>query len=901
MFRKPIIVKVIPLSDEILHMIKQEQSLTYSSLWTDFPTTDGFNWLSRLKFRREFEKRKHCPGLRYLKSPISEPVFEKLRNEVLPKAEKSASSSNQTVVSNQDLKLASFYKAVSQWLFTESVYNPSFSNFNDLTLDYLLQMTISGDTHPWVEFVDAVKVNKYIDEEIKFFSQCCHLKRAAVQKMAPTSPTSIRADSLTKLFSILDLPTMENVLFPVVPLHQNLPVCEKMDLYDCYNMARITSKFSQYLDEVNKTAKIFITGKEAVETLNNGYLDLFQKLYAESKKVLIITMRCGNFLVSKCSKPVSVEAVVDTCTYDQSIADKMNENRRKREEQISKLLMIVDATAIQCAHSEHICSDLNATSPKEAVMKVGDQIRVTSITLFYKICNSVATTQLLFPAGVDCYEACLNKLGKAFISENPAEQLNLMRVVLGGNPLNHFLIQHFTPHCIPPEMLFQLYSELSNSVRNASTSEASLALLSRLDIEHAGNQMPANHFSDLMPVIFENMASVTGTSPLRQLCVEHFVHSMFHYFPLNFASGLRLILSGCDSQSVPVEIFSLIANRIDLDRLLEEEWNGKVVSNKLKFTADQSLECLRIISEQLGNSRHVLSTRLYSVWSQYLEMVCKLADYFLRLVVFHKFRAELTTVAIEKELRDVFYLLVSVWAPLLEPVNSGLPPWNATDNQLAANLVDKFVAFLTWLPHCTYLPPGAETVEALLWQYFTAKMIGLQRAGTAHIFSVYEVKLVRLNWARFWPNLLDLSTVENSLVERPAEISPLIVELVVRFPWLQLIQHQANQPEDAHKAFYSLLLSIFAHCVYRNANYAKSRASMENLLKMMLDNCNWQYVKVEMVEKTGAFMVASFPNDCLLNPNEVLKTLIRSGDGGQQEKRPLYSHFPSTHAQIHNG
>lgn len=75
-----------------------------------------------------------------------------------------------------------------------------------------------------------------------------------------------------------------------------------------------------------------------------------------------------------------------------------------------------------------------------------------------------------------------------------------MRVVLAGNPLNHFLVQNFTPYCIQPALLFQLYAELSNSVRNATTSEAALSLLSRLDIEHAGNQMPPNQFSSLMPV-----------------------------------------------------------------------------------------------------------------------------------------------------------------------------------------------------------------------------------------------------------------------------------------------------------------------------------------------------------------------------------------------------------------
>lgn len=70
------------------------------------------------------------------------------------------------------------------------------------------------------------------------------------------------------------------------------------------------------------------------------------------------------------------------------------------------------------------------------------------------------------------------------------------------NLFNHFLVPHFTPHCIAPALLFQLYFELLNSVRDANTSEASLSLLSRLDIENAGNRMPEDQFLALMPVLF---------------------------------------------------------------------------------------------------------------------------------------------------------------------------------------------------------------------------------------------------------------------------------------------------------------------------------------------------------------------------------------------------------------
>lgn len=158
-----------------------------------------------------------------------------------------------------------------------------------------------------------------------------------------------------------------------------------------------------------------------------------------------------------------------------------------------------------------------------------------------------------------------------------------MRVVLSGNPLNHFLVEHFTPHCVPPAQLFQLYAELSASVRNATTSEAALSLLSRLDIAHAGEQMPPNQFSSLMPVIFENLASVTGNeSPLKRLCMDHFVHAMFHQFPYNFTHGLRLILSGCDSNVVPPSLFAEVSSQLSIDVLLNDHWTPQRASRLLE-------------------------------------------------------------------------------------------------------------------------------------------------------------------------------------------------------------------------------------------------------------------------------------------------------------------------------
>lgn len=58
-----------------------------------------------------------------------------LREKSLPMAEKE--------VENE--RIAGYIKAVSQWLFHKPLYETSFNNFGDLSMDYLVQMIISGD------------------------------------------------------------------------------------------------------------------------------------------------------------------------------------------------------------------------------------------------------------------------------------------------------------------------------------------------------------------------------------------------------------------------------------------------------------------------------------------------------------------------------------------------------------------------------------------------------------------------------------------------------------------------------------------------------------------------------------------------------------------------------------
>lgn len=90
-------------------------------------------------------------------------------------------------------------------------------------------------------------------------------------------------------------------------------------------------------------------------------------------------------------------------------------------------------------------------------------------------------------------------------------------------------------------------------------------------------------------------------------------------------------------------------------------------------------------------------------------------------------------------LRDIFMHTTSVWCSFFEPVGpSFLPPWNMADKTAAETIVVPcFIDLLNWLPHSTYLAPGSESLETLFWRYFLKKLLGIQKAGSSHIFVAY--------------------------------------------------------------------------------------------------------------------------------------------------------------------
>lgn len=318
----------------------------------------------------------------------------------------------------------------------------------------------------------------------------------------------------------------------------------------------------------------------------------------------------------------------------------MNENRNKRESEVTQMLKSLDIAAIKSAQMEYFCwmlfSHAKMSRMSIGFMKgfdsKGDSSSLNSIGLhlFYRLCDNNRPELFLFTAATLCFENCLHYLGQSFIHGNPNEQLNLMRLVLSQNPMNVYIVKNFTPHCLQPDALLSLYGELSTVMRSSSSTETSLSLLERLDIENA-SQLPPHHFSSLMPVIFENMASVPNTTRLHELCVRHFEGCMHHCFPDNFLQGLRLLLSGFDSHSVPTTILSSISKKLQMDEFIAQS-NGKPT-----ISVEIARQAIRLIAQQLAKSRQDLATNLYSVWMDYLEPISKFTDFFVRVIVCTEF------------------------------------------------------------------------------------------------------------------------------------------------------------------------------------------------------------------------------------------------------------------------
>ncbi|KAK6103303.1 hypothetical protein QQG55_11970 [Brugia pahangi] len=808
------------------------------------------NLAIHLYSRKIYLAAKFCFGEKYLTNPSSKSLFEELREKILPQLEY-----------NSKMDVSLFYKAFAQWLSNPKICSASFRAFDNFLLDHLLQFIVANDFHPWLEYININELRKKISDEQKLYIFACHLGSLVV------NPPVIKARNLTQLIAQFGKRS-QALPYPVIPLHPTLPREDPFDLSIACDSRHCLTPYASHLRAINEAARVFVGAKDQIEMLDDEYVGYYPDLYTKSAAELAIVLKCGTAFGNKCAHPTTSTVIVTVSRYQTSVEAKMKANRQKRSDKLaSTYSKLFEQTSLHCANLENIVIKMyghmqgfDSSSALHAKL-----LRDAGRILFYHSTSSITSLEMIFPAVADSYGFILAKLGKAFIADNPQEQHNLMRVILNGSHLAHLLTPYFTPHCVPPDDLFNLYTSLSKAVRDPTTASVALALLSQLDIKNAGNRLPPHQFSQLMPAAFENLISISDTSlPLYDVCTKHFIHSVFHRFPSNFIDGLKLSLSACDTKSTPLCIFDEIAKKFNADSV-------NIMDTKPEYIIDimTATTASETIAIQFKKSRNELSTRLYSIWADYLPKVLHLVQFFLYNAASLSFDPELPTAKLESELRQVFGTCVHVFGPLLEPFGPGLPPWNPADTDTATVVLDYFISLMEKLHllYGAYFPPGSENLITLFWRYYAEKLAFFTRGGS-HVHQIIESCFINIPWHLFWPSLYDLASMDKIMINGAPESAPLITQIVVRIPWLHLIQYQVQQPLDAHRVFYSLLFSLLASCISRPSNYTICRASLPKLMNS-LNPFPWHLIDVQQLNAISSRIASKFSVVVLTDPNDV--------------------------------
>ncbi|CAG9533161.1 unnamed protein product [Cercopithifilaria johnstoni] len=793
---------------------------------------------------------KFCFGKKYLTSSSSKSLFDELREKILPQMEYSS-----------EKNVSLFYKAFAQWLSNPEICDISFHAFNDFLLGHLLQFIVANDFHPWSDYININEIRKKISDEQKLYIFACHLRSLVV------NPPVIQARNLTQLIAQFSKRS-QALPYPMIRLHSTLPPKVPFDLSIASDSRHCLTSYASHLRAINEAARVFVGTKDQVEMLDDEYVGYYPDLYSKSTVELIIVLKCGTTFSRKCANPITSTVTVAASQYQTSVETKMKVNRQNRSDELANIFSkLFEQTSLHCANLESIVIKMhNYMEDVDSLSTVyAKLLRDAGRMLFYHSTSSITSLEMIFPAAADSYEFALAKLGKAFIADNPHEQHNLMRVILNGFHLAHLLTPCFTPHCVPPAELLNLYTSLSKAVRNPVTSSAALALLSQLDIKNAGDRLPPHQFSELMPVAFENLISISDTLlPLYDVCAKHFIHSVFHRFPSNFIDGLKLSLAACNTKSTPAFIFDEFIKKLGADKVDAMDTKPEhIIDTMTASTASGT------VAIQFRKSRNELSTRLYDVWANYLPKVLHLAQFFLYSAASLSFDSERPTGKLESELRQVFENCTQVFGPLLEQFGPGLPPWSSADSNSAAVVLDYFISLMEQLHllYDAYFPPGSENLITLFWRYYAEKLAFFTRGGS-HVHQIIESRFINIPWHLFWPSLCDLSSMDKIMVDGAPESAPFITQIVVRIPWLPLIQYQAQQPLDAHRVFYSLLFSLLASCISRPSNYTICRASLPKLMNS-LGPFPWHLIDLKQLKVISSRIASSFSSVVLVEQDDV--------------------------------
>ncbi|TMS35268.1 hypothetical protein L596_002706 [Steinernema carpocapsae] len=802
--------------------------------------------------RKEFtggERFFSCKSTHQLFVDYRDVVFPALQPKLPPKAER-------------------LCRSVLQWIFTNNSYSVNFSDFDSILDDYLLQLVFNNDLNVWSDFISGQEARKTAAANRKIFANVCDHDIMHETK-SPDNDNNMT--TIVQFLGYLSSKTTESRACPSVPAHPSLPPKRIYDEMSLSDSGGVLSTFEEKLGELLKATAVFADAKGKISDLDTVYIASIADKYTQSQTTLRIKLTCSDtFSQRTCGRPSEVEVIVAASHISPAVTAKMDSQVNQRQAEVSSIYaQLLDSMAVMCAHTESLADSLGDHYSSATLELRKKNLQETGKKLFCHMCNTINASNMLCMAATTSFEAIITLLGKAFMANVAKEQITLMNIVLSGNVLNYIIVENFTPDKVAPSDLFSIYKQLSIAVRNPEKSQSAKSLLKRLDIVNAGQRLPAEQYIQLLPVIFENIASIPeNDSDLLQLCMDHFLHTMFHKFPHNLSAGLQMMLNGCDTKNTPKALFNMVMAQIGCGLGASLRSSANV---KHHIPPEMVIHYIELLSRKLKFSRRELGPRLYTVWADYLEPVCRLAAYFIIVHVENTFHYERPPTAMENDLRDCFMKCTEIWGPLLEPIGPGTPPFNPADRVVAQQVIDRLVGLLLWLPHNKQLPREAENIETLFFQYFCDNLACLKNSGAAHVYSVYALEFVKLNWQMFLPTLMDIDKMEKLYCDPEfSEIHPLLTEIFVRIPWkdLQMQQQQMNQPNDALIGFYSLLFSILTRAISQESNYVRCRASMPRLLNALL---TWYLVSQPFADKTTAFIAQILKPEWFFSPNEISK------------------------------
>ncbi|GMR35405.1 hypothetical protein PMAYCL1PPCAC_05600 [Pristionchus mayeri] len=750
-------------------------------------------------------------------------------------------------------------KAVAGWIRASiDISMPSFSDYSRFDLDYLLQLAVAEDKNPWMDFVDLNVIASQDTEDAKFYATACHERGRPLPSSG--SQGSLYPGAMGGLGS-------RALPFPSLPAHPSLPQAPSLDRSVVAHPQLATSLVQPLLNSISKLAVEFVSSSDVTEDKDREYCELLKKLYTPAVINIAVVVKC----TKNCPIPASRTAQASGTEFNTTTDAAMTKNREERSSTVNSLQKaVMDAAAVQTASIEFIARelcDMAASAPEN--LRMGSMQSVGR-SLFFLITSSVSSatsSPILFPPATASLEHALRTLGRTFIMFRPEEQLGVMKLVLDGFVLADPLVESFSPECLTPALMVQAYERLSDAVARPELSQRALLLLSRLSISRA-TSLPPLQFRPLMPLAFRNVAAATAiedtvTSPLGQLCMEHFIAFVFHQFPVNFAYGLELTLNGCNSGQTPPSLLESMAKRV-------EAMPSSNAASEYRIDAKTSLECIAVTSRSLVQGGSGGLSSLFSRWYKYTDALGAMMQLFIMKSALATFNSESPTMLIQNELSEVFVRIVSLFGPLLSPSSPSLPPFSPSHQEAAGALAARFVATIAALPHNGPLPAGSINTLSLVWRFY-AEQLAILTHGTSHYYPIIETYLIRLPWNQFWPSLRALQAMEEVLSSRSADCAPFVAQVVVRVPWSDVLQ--LHVPDDLRPSYLSRLFLVVARLCAKPQHFSKVRASMVELLKTLAARPDWTTVSVEHVESIANTISVILPLDSASNPTDAVSIL----------------------------